>query len=74
MEDLEREKGTKEPFGGKLKNIFERIKKERERWEKEKEGWKEARGRDIRKEENGDRERGVGREEGRGEEIVRRVE
>lgn len=55
MQDLEREK---EAFGAKLKNILERIKKEREGWEKEKRGLEGGyRGGDIRKDENGDRQR-----------------
>ena len=42
VEGLELEKkGIEEAFEAKLKNILERMKKEREAWEKENEGWKE---------------------------------
>ena len=48
VEDLEDEKKrAKEAFGAKLKNILERMRKEREGWSKEKEDWKKEREEEV---------------------------
>ena len=48
VEDLEEEKkGKKEAFGAKLKNILERMKKEREGWGKEKEALKKEKEEEV---------------------------